>query len=59
MSDQDHERDSQTSAVLAAAIEVHKTLGHGFLEAVYLNALCMEMKARGIPFIREVAIPVF
>jgi GxxExxY protein len=53
------ERDQQTSAILAAAIEVHRTLGPGFLEAVYLNALCQELSVRGIPFRREVAIPVF
>ncbi len=52
-------RDSQSSAVLGAAIEVHKELGQGFLEAVYLNALCLEFIQRDIPFRREVAIPVF
>jgi len=51
--------DRQSSAILAAAIEVHKELGHGFLEAVYLNALCLELILREIPFSREVGIPVF
>lgn len=51
--------DRQSSSVLAAAIEVHKELGHGFLEGVYLNALCLELIMREIPFSREVAIPVF
>jgi GxxExxY protein len=53
------QRDPQSAAVLGAAIEVHRTLGHGFLEAVYLNALCIELLQRGIPFTREMAIPVF
>jgi len=53
------QRDPQTSAVLGAAIEVHKELGPGFLEAVYLNALCLELMSRAIPFSREIAIPVF
>ena len=53
------DRDSQTAAIIGAAFEVHNTLGHGFLEAVYLNALCLELMMRDIPFRREIAIPVF
>src|SRR5258707_1347456 len=53
------ERDPQSSAILGAAVEVHRILGHGFLEAVYLNALCNELMLREIPHRREVAIPVF
>jgi GxxExxY protein len=39
-------------------MEVHRILGHGFLEAVYQEALACEMSDRGIPFEREVALPV-
>jgi GxxExxY protein len=52
-------RDLQSGAVLGAAYEVHNVLGHGFLEAVYLNALCLELMMREIPFRREVPIPVY
>ena len=53
------ERDPQTGAIIAAAFEVHNTLGHGFLEAVYREALCEELRLRGIPFLREQTVPVF
>lgn len=38
---------------------VHSELGCGFLEAVYQNALAVEFRKRGIPFSKEVKIPVY
>jgi GxxExxY protein len=40
-------------------MEVHRQLGCGFLETVYQEALQLEMHEQGIPFRREVQIPVF
>jgi GxxExxY protein len=51
-------RDPETYAILGAAMEVHRLLGHGFLEAVYHDALAIELTARSIPFQREVPLGI-
>ena len=56
--DKQTNKDPQTYEVIGAAMEVHRELGHGFLEAVYQEALAIEMTKRNIPFEREVAVPV-
>ena len=42
------EYEELTSKIIAAAIEVHRDLGPGFLEAVYEKALIVELRRRGI-----------
>ena len=39
--------------VVGAAFKVYKALGHGFLEAVYQEALEIEFQRQGIPYERE------
>ena len=44
--------------IIGAAIEVHKTLGHGFLEAIYQEALEYELSDRKIPFSSQIELKV-
>jgi len=39
--------------IIGACMEVHKTLGCGFLEQVYQEALAIEFSEQNIPFERE------
>ena len=51
-------KDSRTQAIIGAAIEVHNQLGRGFLEAVYQEALAIELGVRGIPFRQGVELEI-
>ncbi|MCQ3973385.1 MAG: GxxExxY protein [Anaerolineae bacterium] len=45
-------------AIVGAAMEVHRLLGPGFLEAVYQAALAHEFTLRNIPFEQFKKLPV-
>ncbi|MFC1611626.1 GxxExxY protein [Myxococcota bacterium] len=47
-----------THEIIGAAIHVMKSLGPGFLESVYHNALCLTLDKRGIEFDKEPEIPI-
>ncbi len=47
-----------TNATIGAAIEVHNILGPGFLESTYEEALSVELRLRGVPHRRQMAVSV-
>ncbi len=46
-------------AIIGAAIEVHRHLKGGFLEAIYQEAMIVELEARQIPSVPQAEIFVF
>lgn len=44
--------------VVGASIDVHRELGKGFLEAVYQEALGIELASRSIPFKAQVPLNI-
>jgi len=44
--------------IIGAAIEIHRYLGPGLLESAYEECLCHELSLRGVPFRRQVALPL-
>lgn len=48
-----------THKVIGCAYKVHNTLGFGFLEKVYENALKIELKKQGILVRQQPKLPVF
>lgn len=52
------EVDELAYKIIGAAIEVHRTLGPGYTENVYEEALCTEIDNLKIPFERQVKVAV-
>jgi len=47
-----------SNKIIGIAIEVHKTLGNGYLEKVYENALMLDFYQNRIPAEQQIALPV-
>lgn len=54
-----HDFRDRSAAVIGSAIEVHRALGPGLLESAYEECLCHELGVAGIPYRRQVPLPVF
>ncbi|MGA3163414.1 MAG: GxxExxY protein [Verrucomicrobiota bacterium] len=48
-----------TGQIIACAIEVHKTLGPGFLESIYEAALVVELRRAGLRVEQQKSLPVY
>ena len=55
----DRNSDRLTEIVIESVISVHRTLGPGFLESTYRNALEIELLDRGMKVEREKEIDLF
>ena len=44
---------------IGCALEVHRALGPGYTEAVYHDAMALELAANGLPFDREFKLTVY
>ena len=52
------ERDRLSDRVIGLAIAVHRELGPGLLESAYEACLAYELDQAGLPYQRQVALPV-
>jgi len=48
-----------TAEILSVAFEIHKTIGSGFVESVYLKAMLVECGLRSIETDSEIELPVY
>ncbi len=58
MAETDLLHNELTREIIGSAMEVHKTLGCGFLESVYEEALAIELDIRKVPYERQKGIDV-
>jgi GxxExxY protein len=52
------ELETLTEQIIGCAMEVHRQLGPGLLEATYEEALCVELQDAELQYKRQVAYPV-
>ena len=52
-----YQDEELTGIIIAAAIEVHKTLGPGLLESAYKTCMILEFEERGLRYKQEMIAP--
>ena len=52
------ELDLIARSVVDSVFTVHKEIGPGLLESVYQACFCEELSSRGIPFQKQVTLPI-
>ncbi len=50
---------NESYAIIGACMQVHRTLGCGFLETVYQEALELEFQKQNIPYSREEKLEIY
>jgi GxxExxY protein len=53
------EDNTLTYRIIGCGMEVHRQLGPGLSESNYEEALCIELAAAGLSFVRQTSVPVF
>jgi len=48
-----------TKIIIGVFYQVYNELGHGFIESVYENALCIALRENGLEVHQQIAIPVW
>lgn len=51
-------REFIAQQIVDVAIKVHRELGPGLLESVYMRCFSLELEDRGIPFYKETVVPI-
>jgi GxxExxY protein len=59
MYDSSSSLNSITGQIIGLAIKVHRSMGPGLLESVYLACLCYELKKAGLMVEREKMVPLY
>ena len=59
MYDHSSSLNSITSQIIGLAIKVHRLMGPGLLESVYLTCLCYELKKADLMVEREKMVPLY
>lgn len=56
---EEYKHQGLTRHIIGCSMRVHSALGEGFPEVVYQRSLAQELTTAGIPFQREVSLPVY